>query len=286
VKLHAPESIEEAVALLAQDANARCLAGGQSLVAMMNAKLLSPTALISLRRISALSEVSETQDGVLRAGAMTTHAAMARLAPSAPGPRLVVEIAAHIAHPAVRNQGTIGGSLAHADPAADYPVGMVCTEARILAAGAAGLRVIPADVFFRGYYETSLQPGEIVTAVDVPPGPANATVHYEKFSLVDGDFAVVSAAVILAMERGRCTEVRIAVGASAPSPVRVAEAEAMLAGTSLGDDVLRKAGACIADACDPVDDFRGSAAYRLKIVPRIVARAVRAAQAKQGAHDR
>jgi carbon-monoxide dehydrogenase medium subunit len=153
----------------------------------------------------------------------------------------------------------------------------VCAGARIVVAGATGQRTIPAGEFFRGFYETALSPGEIIVAVEVPPGPAGAQAHYEKFALVHGDFALVSAAVILAMKDGRCASARIAVGACAPAPVRAPAAEAALAGTALDD-------AALAAACDPVDDFRGSAAYRLKLVPRIVARAVRAAQAKCVAH--
>jgi carbon-monoxide dehydrogenase medium subunit len=283
MKFASPDTLAGALSLLAED-GARCLAGGQSLVAMMNAQLVSPATLVSLRRIPELTAVTALPDGGLSIGAMTPHAAVARLRPSAAGPALLCRTAAEIGHPAIRNQGTIGGSLAHADPAADYPAAAVCAGARIVVAGATGQRTIPAGEFFRGFYETALSPGEIIVAVEVPPGPAGAQAHYEKFALVHGDFALVSAAVILAMKDGRCASARIAVGACAPAPVRAPAAEAALAGTALDDAALAKAGALVAAACDPVDDFRGSAAYRLKLVPRIVARAVRAAQAKCVAH--
>src|SRR5262249_23468169 len=153
-----------------------------------------------------------------------------------------------------------------------------------VAAGAADTRAIPAAAFFKGYYETALRPGEIITAVEVPPGPASGIAHYEKFALVHGDFALISVAVILAMKQGRCTSAQLAVGACAPARVGVAAAEAALLGSALDDNALAAAGALLAEACDPIDDFRGSAAYRRKLVPRIVARAVRAAQAKASVH--
>jgi carbon-monoxide dehydrogenase medium subunit len=279
MKFASPATLEDALKLLAED-GARCLAGGQSLVAMMNANLVTPPVLVSLRRIPELAAVSPLPDGGLRIGAMVTHAAVARLTPAAPGPALLCLTAGEIGHPAIRNQGTIGGSLAHADPAADYPVAVVSAGARIVVASAAGRRSIPASAFFKGFYETALAPGEIVAAVEVPPGPTGGAAHYEKFALVHGDFALISCAAIVAMKGGRCTAAQIAVGAAAPAPLRLAAAEAALVGSALDDAALAKAGALIAAAADPIDDVRGSAAYRKKLVPRIVARAVRAAQAK------
>lgn len=282
MKFASPETLGEALALLGED-GARCLAGGQSLVAMMNARLLAPVALVSLRRIAELSSVSPLPDGGVRIGAMVPHAAVARLAPAAPGPRLVALAAATIGHPAIRSQGTIGGSLAHADPAADYPTAVTAAEARIVVAGAAGRRTIAAADFFKGFYETALAPGELIVAVEIPPGPAGARVHYEKYALVHGDFAVISVAVMLAMAGGRCAAARITVGACAPTPVRVPAAEAALVGGTLDEASLAEAGARLAQACDPVDDARGSAAFRLKLVPRMVRRAVLAAKEKEGA---
>ena len=279
MKLAVPETIPEALRLLGTD-GARCLAGGQSLVAMMNAHLVEPSLLVSLRRISRLNDIARREDGGLRLGAMTVHADVARLKVAAAGPDLLVQAARDIAHPAVRNQGTIGGSLAHADPAADYPTAVVCAGATIGIVGSSGERRVAADDFFLGYYETALQPGEILVDVDVPAGPDHAASHYEKFSLVDGDFAVVSAAAIIGMTNGRCDHAQLAVGACAARPVRAERAEAALLGSALDDTAIAEAGRLLAEACDPIDDFRGSAAYRLKMVPRLVARAIRAARAK------
>jgi carbon-monoxide dehydrogenase medium subunit len=279
MKLAVPETLPEALRLLASE-GARCLAGGQSLVAMMNAHLVEPALLVSLRRISHLNEIVRRDDGGLRLGAMAVHADVARLKVAAAGPDLMIQAARDIAHPAVRNQGTIGGSLAHADPAADYPAAVLCADATIGIAGPSGERRVAADEFFLGYYETVLQPGEILVDVDIPPGPANAKAHYEKFSLVDGDFAVVSAGAIIAMKNGRCDFARLAIGACSARPVRSDAADAALVGSALDDKSLAEAGRLLAEACDPIDDFRGSAAYRLKMVPRIAARAIRSARAK------
>jgi carbon-monoxide dehydrogenase medium subunit len=283
MKFASPDTLDEALALLSED-GARCLAGGQSLVAMMNANLVAPPVLVSLRRIPELAAVSPLPDGGIRIGAMVPHAAVARLAPGAAGPALLCRTAAEIGHPAIRNQGTIGGSLAHADPAADYPAAVVCAGARIVVAGAGGRRAIPAGEFFKGFYETALASGEVIVAVEVPPGPPGAAAHYEKFALVHGDFALISCAAIIAMKGGRCATAQIAVGAAASAPLRVAAAEAALVASALDDTALARAGALIAAAADPIDDFRGSATYRKKLVPRIVARAVRAAQDKCLSH--
>jgi carbon-monoxide dehydrogenase medium subunit len=279
MKLAVPETLPEALRLLASE-GARCLAGGQSLVAMMNAHLVEPSLLVSLRRIARLHEVVRREDGGLRLGAMAVHADVGRLKVAAAGLDLLVQAARDIAHPAVRNQGTIGGSLAHADPAADYPTATVCADATIGIAGPSGERRVAANDFFLGYYETALQPDEILVDVDVPPGPSHAAAHYEKLSLVDGDFAVASAAAIIGLKNGRCDFARLAVGACAARPVRSEAAEAALLGSALDDKALAEAGRLLAESCDPIDDFRGSAAYRLKMVPRLAARAIRSARAK------
>jgi carbon-monoxide dehydrogenase medium subunit len=279
MKFASPETLAEAAILLRED-GARCLSGGQSFVAMMNADLVSPSTLVSLRRIDGLARIEIRADGGLSIGAMATHAAVARLKPTSAGSELVIAAAGTIGHPAIRNQGTIGGSIAHADPAADYPTAITCAGATVLVVGANGERRIPAVEFFKGFYETALEPGEIVVAVDVPPGAAGAHAHYEKFALIDGDFAITSVAAIIGMQAGRCSFARLAVGACAATPVRDPAAEERLLGTTLDDDALDNAAGLLVQRCDPVDDFRGSAAYRLKLVPRLIKRAVGEAKRK------
>jgi aerobic carbon-monoxide dehydrogenase medium subunit len=284
VRFAAPQSLDEAVALLSQE-GARALAGGQSLVAMMNADLVTPSLIVSLRRIDDLKGVTIRPDGTLAIGAMTTHATVARLARDGAAAELMALTAAGIGHPAIRSHGTIGGSIAHADPAADYPTAVICADSAIVVTGAAGTRRIAAADFFLGFYETALEPGDVVTAVEIPPAPPGTCAHYEKFTLVDGDFAVVSVAAMLALDDGRCAFARIAVGGCAPMPVRVPQAEERLIGSPLDNAALAEAGALLAQSCDPIDDFRGTAAFRLKLVPRLVRRAVLAAKARtEGSH--
>ena len=206
----APLTSDEAWrALEAEDA--RCLAGGQSLVAMMNLGLVAPSRLVSLRRIASLRGIAKEEDGSLRIGAMTTHAEIAALEATEPGPALLAQAARVVAYPAVRAFGTIGGSVAHADPAADYPVALVAANAAIEVASATGTRRIAARDFFRGLFETALKPGEIITAIVVPAGPKNGRAAYEKLSLVAGDFAIVSVAAIVA------ETATVAIGSCGPS---------------------------------------------------------------------
>lgn len=280
-----PGSLAEALDALSAE-GARCLAGGQSLVAMMNAGLVAPPVLVSLRRVTGLDRLAWGEDAALTLGAMARHRDVARIAPRSAGSALIVAAARRIGYPAIRNRGTIGGSLAHADPAADYPTAITCAEAEVEIASPSGSRRVPAAEFFHGYYETACGAGEMVTAVHVPPGPAGAAAHYEKLMIVDGDFAVVSVAVILAMRGGTCTAARIALGAVAAVPLRLPEAEALLVGSALDDATLGRAGALLREAADPVDDTRGSAEFRRRLIPRLVRRAVLAARAKtEAAHD-
>jgi carbon-monoxide dehydrogenase medium subunit len=259
----APQTVEEAWRALETE-DARCLAGGQSLVAMMNLGLVAPSRLVSLRRIASLRGIATEDDGSLRIGAMTTHAELAALDAAEPGPALLAQAARVVAYPAVRAFGTIGGSVAHADPAADYPVALVAVDAAIEVASATGTHRIAARDFFRGLFETALKPGEIITAVVVPRGPKNGRAIYEKLSLVAGDFAIVSVAAVVAKTA------TIAIGSCGPKPL-------FASGLSLEPDALRDAARKLAAASDPPSDHRGSAAYRRKVLPELVCRALRAA---------
>jgi aerobic carbon-monoxide dehydrogenase medium subunit len=268
-----PETLDEAIAALASADDARCLAGGATLVAMMNAELVDPTVLVGLRRIPALRGISRTTNGI-RIGAMTTHneiAADERLVGAA---AVMRSAAGQIAHDAIRHVGTIGGSIAHADPSADWPTAITAADASIEIASSSGTRTVSVDEFFLGYLQTAAQPGEIVTAIDIPTGPKNARGHYLKFSRVDGDYATVSIALVLAMNGKRCEYVRFAAGACGPKPIRVVAAEERLLGTELTDADIAAAGELLAAEADPVDDVRGSSEYRRLLIPRLLKRAI------------
>jgi carbon-monoxide dehydrogenase medium subunit len=277
MKLHRPETLADAVRLLAAEDGTMCLGGGATLVAMLNADLLAPPALVSLKRVAGLADVSLETDGAVRIGAMASHATVARSGVFSDGQRIVPDAASRIGHPAVRNMGTIGGAICHADPAADYPPALVAAGAEIELAGTAGARRVTAEDFFLGYYETARAPGEVAVAVRVPRAPAGTVAVFEKFARVEGDFATVSVALVLGMANDACTYARIALGGCGPRPVRVAAAEERLVGSRLAGADVGAAGAALCDAADPVDDVRGSAAYRLKLIPRLLERAVRSA---------
>src|SRR5262245_20255779 len=208
----APTTLEDAYRALAVD-DARCLAGGQSLVAMMNLGLVAPSCLVSLRRIAELRAITRESDGSLRIGAMTSHAELAELDAPGAGPALLAQAARVVAYPAVRAFGTTGGSVAHADPAADYPVALVAADAMIEVGSAGGRRHIAADEFFRGMFETALGHGEIVTAIIVPAGPPARRAAYHKLSLVAGDFGILTVAAIVQ------ATARIAIGCCGPRPI-------------------------------------------------------------------
>ncbi len=273
MEFHAPTSLAEACHLLAAP-DTRALAGGQSLVAMMNLGLIAPQRLVSLRRIADLDGIQTFPDGGMRIGAMTTHAELAALSPRAAGPRLIALAARVVAYPAVRNQGTIGGAVALADPSADYPCALVAADASIEIASTGTTRLIAAADFFRGVFETALRAGELVSAIHVPPGPVGAGAHYEKFSLVAGDYAIAAVAAMVASDGPRCKAAHIAVGACGPRPVRSPDAEQALCAGRLDDASVVEAGKTIAAAASPADDSRASAAYRRRLVPTLVRRAI------------
>lgn len=262
-----PRTVAEALALLDGEAEARPLAGGASLVAMMNADLLSPSLLVSLRDIAELKGISAAPGGGLRIGAMTRHCETAAAA-NLSGTLAVLRAAAgRIANPPVRNMGTMGGSISLADPGADYPAALVALGARIEIASLAGTRLLPAGDFFVDWYTTALEPGELVTAI-LLPAPAGGIGLYHKLARVAGDFATVSVA-LTATPSG---EVTLAIGGCGPFPIADAAADRELSGR-LGDaGAARRAGEMLAALADPVDDVRASADYRRLVIPRMVAR--------------
>lgn len=276
MEFFSPTDLHEALHLLATD-DARPLAGGQSLVAMMNLDLVAPGRLVSLRRIDALRGITLQGDGTARIGAMTTHAELAACQASSPGLRLMTRAAAVVAYPAVRNFGTLGGAVAHADPAGDYPAALLAADARIELASTKGTREVGAADFFQGVFSTAARADEIVTAIVVPPGPAQAGAHYEKLSLVAGDFAIASVATIVSARGDRCMVAHMAIGACGPRPVRVARAEQAFENAPITDESIAQLGANLAAACEPGDDQRASAAYRRRVLPALVRRAIRGA---------
>jgi carbon-monoxide dehydrogenase medium subunit len=274
LEFHKPDDLAGAIDLLAGDGEAVCLAGGASLVAMMNAGLVSPRVIVSLEDIAALGGSVRLDDGSVRLGAMRRHRDTASDTRLVDGQTVLRQAAAQIANPSVRNMGTLGGSVALADPAADYAPALVATDAVILLEGPDGAREVAATAFHKGWYETDRRAGEIVTGARLPPAPPGSVGHYHKLARVVGDYAIVSVALVLATEGAECRYARIVIGGCGPAPIHLPAVDAMLVGGALEVAALEAVGRALAEASTPVDDNRASADYRRRVVPGLVRRAV------------
>ena len=267
--LYRPRTVDEAVALLTEDPEARPLAGGATLVAMMNARVIDPAVLVSLAGIDELHGIGLRPDGRLRIGAFTRHRDTAACRLPLGASIVVPRAAAQIATATVRNMGTIGGAIAFADPALDYPPALVAAGASIEIASPQGRRTVAAKDFFIDWYVTALEPGELVVAVDLPASAVGNGV-YVKFARVAGDYATASVAACL--DADGC---RVAIGACGPTPLSDPAVDALLSGDR-SEAAVAQAGRLLVERADPLDDVRGSADYRRALIPRLLARAIRA----------
>lgn len=272
-----PGSVDEALSLLTQHGfDAKLLAGGMSLIPAMRFRLAAPQVLIDLNGIEGLDYVEE-RDGHLVIGAMTRESAIEESALVAERYPLLADTSRVVADPLVRNRGTLGGNVAHADPANDHPATMLAYGAEFVAVGPAGRRTIPADDFFVGLFENALADDEILTEIRIPAPGANSGGAYVKMERKVGDYAISAAAVQLTMENGRCSAARIGLTNVSAVPMRATNAEQMLVGNELSDEVVEAAGQAAADECDPSADLRGSTAYKRDLTRILVKRAIRKA---------
>jgi len=273
----APRGLDEALAVLREHGeDARVVAGGTALVTMMRQHLVRPGCLVSLRDVQGLNRI-EAANGALRLGALVTH----REAEVSPLVRerlpVLAETFRRVATVRIRHMATIGGALAHADPNQDPPVTLLALGASVEIRGARGHRGLPLGEFFRDYYETALEPGELVTAVTVPLLPVASGATFLKFlPRTADDYATVAVAAIVTLEPDgeRCREARIALGSVGVTPLRAREAEALLAGERLSESLLRAAGEAVKGRVDPLSDHRGSAAYKREMTEVMVGRAL------------
>lgn len=274
---HSPQSIDEALALLAEHGDdAKLLAGGQSLIPAMRFRLAQPATLIDLNRIDGLAYVRE-EDGELRIGGMTRESALEESEVVQTRYPLLADTACVIADPLVRNLATVGGNLAHADPANDHPATMLAYGATVVARGAGGERVIPIDDFFTGLFESALEAGEILTEIRIPAPAPGSGGAYLKLERKVGDYAVSAVAVQLEMSGGTIASARVGLTNVNPVPMRSTGAEAALAGNEPTDEVLEAAGQAAAAECDPSADLRGSVDYKRDLTRVLTKRAVRQA---------
>ena len=278
-----PSDVAEAVALLAaHGGDARPLAGGQSLVPLLNFRLARPAVLVDLNRIETLSRI-RVSDGALCIGAMARQAAVEADPDVASGWPLLTEAIGHIAHPQIRNRGTVGGSLAHNDPAAELPAVMLALDAEMTAQGPQGQRIIAAGDFFAGTMETALAPDELLTEIRVPALPEGTGWGFQEAARRQGDFALVAVAILLRPTGSGQIDARVVVTGTGDGPVRMRSAEAVLAerGTQMakpGEAV----GNAAAEACDAADDPHAPAWYRQKLVAALTRRACRDAAMRMG----
>ena len=279
---HRPSSVDEAVSLLGSLPDSRPLAGGHSLLPAMKLRLSMPAALVDIGRIPGLASVERDGNG-LRIGALATHAAVAGSETVREVCPVLGEAAALIGDRQVRNRGTIGGSLAHADPGADYPTVVTALGAAIAATGPNGDREIPAGEFFTGIFTTALGPGELLTSVLVPGTGTRTGAAYVKHKHPASGYAVAAVGAVVTVERGSCTAARIVVGGVTGVPVDAASAAGALTGSPLSDDAIAAAGAKVPEALGgALGDGYASAEYRTHLASVLARRALTAAFARAG----
>jgi carbon-monoxide dehydrogenase medium subunit len=273
-----PATVAEALGMLAGNSGARVLAGGQTLGPMLNLRLAQPALLVDITRIPELAAVSEDGDSV-GIGATVTHAAIEDGRIPDPANGFLARVARGIAYRAVRTRGTIGGSLAHADPAADYPATAIAVGAELVAEGPKGKRTIKVDDFFKGLMTTAVGADEILTEVRVPALAANQTAAYMKFPHPASRFAVVGVAAVLTIDGGKCTKASIGITGAGTHAVRAKGVEAALAGKTLDAASIAAAADKAPDGVDVQADLQGSVDYKKHLLKVFAKRAIEAAVA-------
>ncbi|HET8914030.1 MAG TPA: xanthine dehydrogenase family protein subunit M [Ktedonobacteraceae bacterium] len=275
----APTLLEEALTLLANfGAEAKILAGGQSLIPLLNMRLAGPDYLIDINRIAELNYIEE-EDGYLAIGAGIRQRQVENSALVRQQSPLLLEAIEQIAHPQIRNRGTIVGSIAHADPAGELPALLTCLRGEVVALSLRGERIIKAQDFFTGYLSTALEPDELLTEVRFPWIPPQAGVSFMEFSRRTGDYALagIAAALVPGLD-DRCFEARVAFLGIAGAPVRALALEQLLIGTELSERDLTLAGEAAAElVSEDVEDIHATTAYRRSLTMELTKRALRLA---------
>ncbi len=276
----APGTLEEALALKAAHADAaRFLAGGQSLVPAMNFRLAQPAVLVDLNRLPGLDGIAATPEGGLRIGAMVRNARLERDACARGSHPMLAEALAEVAHPQIRNRGTIGGNLSHADPASEMPAAMLALDARLAVRGGGGPREVPAEAFFTGPLSTALAPDEMLVEVRIPPLPPRTGTAFLEFARRRGDYALMGVAAVATLDAaGACTGARLAFCSAGPMPMAAPRAAAALAGTRLEEAAIAQAAALARQEVDPLGGLEATPAYQRHLAGVLAARALRLAR--------
>ena len=273
----APGTLRQAIDLLASNPGAFVIAGGQSLMPVLAFRLATPSLLVDLRRLPGLGNIAISDDG-FRLGALVRWRDIEddqRLMAAHP---LLHAAVTHVAHYQIRNRGTVGGSLAHADPAAELPGVAVTCEGEITLFGAAGSRTVRAGDFFQGALSTLRQPDEIVTELHLPKWPSGRRWAFRKYARREGDFALAGVLLFYDEDRqGTLSNAHVGLIAACPRPHRLTRVETLLNGQTIDDGLIRRAAATAAEEVDPPDDLRGDAAYRRGLAATLIERGLRAA---------
>ena len=278
---HAPTSLDQVFDLLDKYGDdSRVMAGGTALVIQMKQRLSQPGHVIGMRRVGSLNAIESTPEG-LRIGALCTQRQIENSELVGKELPLVADTFRKVATPRIRNMATIGGGLVNGDPNQDPPPSLIALGASAVMTSKSGDRVVLLEEFFIDYYETDVQPGEILTNVMVPHAPAGSGSVYLKFlPRTADDYGTVNVAAVVSKEQdGTCKDVRIVLGAAGVTPIRAKDAEDALRGKPLTDENIRAAAALVKDAVDPLEDFRGSAEYKTDMAEVFARRAVEQAMA-------
>ena len=278
-EFHAAQSVDHAIELLESfGEDGKALAGGQSLLPLMALRFAQPAHLVDLNRVPELVGIRELGDGGLSIGAMTRTADVASDALVSRHAPVLAEAARMVGHAAIRNRGTIGGSVAHADPAAELPAVLVALGATLRIRGRDGQRDVSAENFFQGYYTTVLRESDILTDVVVPPSPQGTGSAFVEESRRVGDFAMAGAAAVATLEAGRCVHARLVLMAVSDRPYRSQDAEAVLVGSSLTDEDIERAAGIAAAELTPTEDIHASSDYRRALATVVASRALQLAR--------
>ncbi|MGD9393380.1 MAG: xanthine dehydrogenase family protein subunit M [Dehalococcoidia bacterium] len=276
-----PKTLKEALALLDkyQD-DCKVICGGQSLLVLMRQGLVAPPYLIDIKGVSELSYIKDEKDG-LKIGATTTHRAVEKSAVIKKKYPVLAKMETRLASIQTRNWGTIGGNVCHGDPAGDPAPVFIALGATFTMTGSKGKRSMPAEDFTLDYFETALKEGELLTEISIPPVPAKTGTAYYKFNVIESDLATASVAATVTLGAGDvCKDIRLALGASAPTPIRPKKAEAILKGKKITDALLAQAGEAASKESEPISDIYASEEYRRELIKVLVPRLTKEAMAE------
>jgi aerobic carbon-monoxide dehydrogenase medium subunit len=277
---YSPSTISEAIQVLHDNEDAKVLAGGQSLLALMKLRLAAPTLLVDISKLQDLSYIREDKE-YIGVGALTTHDLVEHSPVIKKHFALLQDAASKIGDQQIRNVGTIGGSSCHADPAADLPTALTAANASFVIRGGKGERVVPATEFFVDLFETAVGHDEVLSEIRLHYMPPRSATAYIKHSRREGDFAIVGTGVALTMGEGNvCKDIRIALGAVGPKPLRATKAEDHLKGKVLDDKTIAEAAERANEGADPPSDMHGSREYRMEMIKVFTRRTVKLAMSR------